>query len=89
MSDTQNRVLHSDKPNFKSPESVLTWSGETFLQLFEQTSREKAAGRARLLNNFIDSWSKIYLRYEAGESLQQLKKRLDVLECERGLRAVK
>ena len=87
MKQSQDFII--EKPDFKSPEDVLNWTGETFYNLFQQTRNEKASVRSRLLNQFIDGWSKIFMRYESGESLSELKNRLEQLEKSGELQIVK
>lgn len=85
MSDKQPQDFNIEKPDFTSPASVLEFAGESFYRLFLQTRNEKAAGRARLLNNFIDAWGKIYSKYADSEGLADLRERLEALENEKGL----
>ena len=84
----QNQDLQLNRPDFKSPVSFLQFAGEAFYDLFNQTRNEKAVIRARLLNSFIDGWSKIYRQYADTESLSELKARIESLETEKGLKIV-
>jgi len=86
--EKQNQDIRLNRPDFKSPVSFLEFAGEAFYNLFNQTRNEKAVVRARLLNGFIDGWSKIYRQYADTESLAELRERLEALETKE-LRIVK